>query len=245
MAEQPLDQLKAFVDRASRSIGKIDDGEQRFRIRARGIVREWAEVEATLKAGALQVAAIWGDTRLTLEARRAGANEAITELRAFIDEHLEAMRTQTDELIDELRRRLRPPRPEPADAAQEAAIGNLKDDLRMVLDGVPPAELVQRLLDELRDAVHDGDDLAVWLLAASPWPARYFKGRGVPARARMFDQEAADIVAGDADDQARANARLLEALEARDGLRGALIGMSHFARMRLNQLAARGARVET
>lgn len=71
-----------------------------------------------------------------------------------------------------------PTRPQPRDAAQEAAIAGIKTDLQMVLGPIAEgAGVVSALTAKLQRAIADADELQIWLLSTSHWIEDYFASR--------------------------------------------------------------------
>jgi hypothetical protein len=143
-----------------------------------------------------------------------------------------------------------PPRPEPADATQEAALSNLRADLRLVLDHVPADAVPEAMIAELKQLVAAGDELGVWFLAGdSTWPATYLRARGVDDPT-LFELQIADALtssatAGEPDNGEKAR-QILAALKGAKGLVGALIAMGNLASWKFEGLAtfAPGATTE-
>jgi len=84
----------------------------------------------------------------------------------------------TAKILDDLRGLVYPTRPTPADAAQEAALTGLKQDVRMSLDPLDSGDdAVRRIGELLARALANNDALASWLLAASDWTTDYMTAR--------------------------------------------------------------------
>src|SRR5664279_2987334 len=79
---------------------------------------------------------VWSNAELTVEAKRARAQVAYAEAKATTDSDVEIVRSAADSVTETLRTAAYPSRPEPRDAAQEAAIAGIKSDLMLVLGNV-------------------------------------------------------------------------------------------------------------
>ena len=127
-----------------------------------------------------------------------------------------------DALAVKLNRLAVAPRPATTDPVlQEAQVSAIKADVAMVLDRCSTANLATTTAGLIADFASQGDDLAVWLLASSTWPAMYFQSRGV-----ALDSLTCLIpkALGGADDPEMVLARqILAAFDGRSGLRALIV----------------------
>lgn len=156
-----------------------------------------------LATGAREAATAHGQVFYTPEERQRRAAQALQDGRDEYDRQLRAATTALDELSQRVRAAGVPQRPQPADAAQEAALGNERTDLRMILDPVPALGLSQRLVDLVADAAANGNRLRVWLLASSGWAGDYLRARGVPEAVELTRMNIAPGLAPTASKQVR------------------------------------------
>lgn len=239
-----LDQLRTVIERGvaalRQTIPEPAPGNPATASVARGVLQRvtdsWARAEDALAALTGRVATIRQDPRLTPEARSTDVRAAVQQVRDVVDDELGTIERELGRLADRLRRETLPARPQPEDAAQEAALANLKTDLRMVLDATPASGLVHELLELLAQYQAANNQLAVWLLAVSDWPALYLRSRGrdtVEWTARLPHVLAG--LAGDAADKRLALA-LLDVVEGPRGMLGATVAMKALVRMRLDDI---------
>jgi hypothetical protein len=124
-----------------------------------------------------RVTQIMAERRFVPADRRARADQVIAAARTAAELELSTAAAQFAEFHTRLQAQTGLPRPQPADATQEAQLANLRTDIRMRLDGVPDHDLARVALELLRGHVSRGDQLAAWFLSSSDWPALYFGSR--------------------------------------------------------------------
>jgi hypothetical protein len=112
--------------------------------------------------------------------RRLMMSNAANDVTNVIAGLLATATATADALAAKLTKTALPPRPPTKDPVlQEALIAATKTDVTMVLDRVSSSNLAASTAELLADYSAQGDDLAVWLLTASPWLGLYFKARNV------------------------------------------------------------------
>lgn len=112
--------------------------------------------------------------------RRQMLSNAANEVSNVIAGLLATATAAADALAAKLTKTALPPRPPAKDLVlQEAQIASVKSDVQMVLDRVSPSKLAEQTAGMIADYSAQADDLAMWLLTASPWIGLYFKARGV------------------------------------------------------------------
>jgi hypothetical protein len=131
-----------------------------------------------LQTGTTAAATAHGQAQYVPAERSRRAAEALTEARTGFDRSHAAAGAALDEVTRLVRAAGLPPRPAPADAAQEAALANVRADMRMILDAVPAGQLAERIVELTGEAAANRDALTTWLLAGSPWAGRYLASRG-------------------------------------------------------------------
>lgn len=182
-----LAQTKAALDgifpRWSSDLGDLSTKATDLHKRTAPQLRDFfAAVDRALDAvqrGQIDAATAKGQTIYTEQERNRRATVAIN---TAVEEYAGAVASATailDNTAADLQRAGVPLRPQPADAAQEAALTNLRADLLMVLAAVEPDALANRLRDVYADAVASGDELRAWFIAGSSWPSDYMASRGV------------------------------------------------------------------
>lgn len=157
---------------------------------------------------------------LTPQAIASESNKKVREgQRAYIS-GLAAATAAVDTLSGEFARIGKVQRPQPADAAQEAALGNLRADLRMLLDHLKGGDITARLAELAGEAAANSDQLRTWFLSATEWPTDYLTARGLagdaPQGRHMISQAIAPHM-GKERGQALTGYRLTE--EGKKGLR--------------------------
>lgn len=187
------------------------------------------------------VATLTADPRFTPAARRAEVAKVVGEAQAACRALLDTMRTQADAVDRKLVALGVPARPTPVDATQEAHLAALKSDLRMVLDRLPDAtSVVNRLVRALGDAIAAGDDLAVWLLAGSGWPALYLERFGEPGPfVASLEAETAELLDRTGSGDVAVARELLGVLRGQRGLLAAVQGAEVWLSITLSDLAGR------
>lgn len=141
----------------------------------------FAAVDRALEAverGAIDAATARGNTIYSEQERARRATVATNEAAEVYARHYATAAGLLERLSADFQRAGVPSRPQPADAAQEAALTNLRADLRMLLDPASEADLPNRFRDAYADALAAGDELRAWFLAGSQWPADYLTSRG-------------------------------------------------------------------
>ncbi len=193
---------------------------------ARRIFERWDSAQDAVDNIGQLVAMTYTTTDLTDEAKQRRAGEIVAGARAQVEADLEAAGNALNTAVARLRQGLVPPRPAPADAAQESALAGLKTDLRMLLDSVEPQEACARLAEQLAHYVSTGNALGVWLLASSDWPALYLRSRGAGHDVARYDLQEVPSVLRPAETPEQRQARSwLNLLDRTDGVRGALTMM--------------------
>ena len=113
-------------------------------------------------------------------ARRLMMSNAANDVSNTIAGLLATATAAADALAVKLTKLALPPRPPASDAVlQEAQLAATKGDVQMVLDRVTAPNLASQAAALIADYASQGDAIAVWMLTGSPWPALYFKSRGV------------------------------------------------------------------
>lgn len=142
--------------------------------------QELEKVEKLLVALAGRIDEVASNDRLS-DVGRAEQVKAITDrTRRDIETAKNRVLAASEEILDTLRSAWVPKRPGVPDATQEAALMNIKADLRMSLDPIKePGPLVTRMAELFERAVANRDELSVWLLAATDWPVDYLTARGM------------------------------------------------------------------
>lgn len=249
------DGVREIIDRAKRGLSDavpdtLIPGEPEAVRFSRPLIRTvfdtWSNIEDQLRQAVPDIATLLADNRFVPEERNRQTAALVDTLRRDV----EASMNTIDQAVTKLQTRLsglaRPARPQPADAAQEAALGNLRTDLRMVLDRTPTDELVNRLLDRVRTYTVEGDPLGLWLLASTDWPQMYLESR---LGRDMADLHAVRFTAGLPQAHAAGDTegvtaarRILNYVEGTKGLAGAVVAMRSITRHALDA-ATRGQTV--
>ena len=155
-------------------------------------------------------------------ARRLMMSNAANDVSNTIAALLATATAAADALAVKLTKLALPPRPPATDLVlQEAQLAATKSDVQMFLDRVTSPNLASQTAALIADYASQGDDLAVWLLTGSPWPALYFKSRGVE-----LDDLTSQIpkAIGGVDDPEQVLARqILAAFDGRSGLRALIV----------------------
>ena len=141
-------------------------------------------------------------------------------------------------------------RPDAADAgAQEMALLNPKNDVKMILDGVPANEVRPTLRELFTEYVAAGIDHAGWLLATSDWPSLYFRSRQLDDVAAMWRaNDVPELIApsrltvGIDVDEAKLAQSIKLNIEGPYGLSGLLLMMNHLVSAALDELQPQMAR---
>ncbi|MDZ7677044.1 MAG: hypothetical protein U5K29_00655 [Acidimicrobiales bacterium] len=199
----------------------------------------WSTAEAAVDAADERARQIHHNQRLTDEARADATREVVASEGGNAREAAEEIRQLVDASAERLRATMLPPRPQPADAAQEAALANLRSDVAMVLDRLSANEVPERMEAMVREANDEGDALSRWFLVATPWAKRYLESRG--AELAGWSNRLPRIVAAVGDDleEARAMHRVLETLESPKGMLGAVSALDHWIKARLDGASMR------
>lgn len=169
--------------------------------------RSWEPVSASLET-IDQMLADLGEAVFAIAINRDLTEEAKGEryagqaqvARSALDGTTGEILRQSNEILAQLRTAAYPARPDGEIAAQEAALANIKADLRMVLDPLSDGMYVtQKLGAQLSRALMDGDVLASWLLASTRWPADYLDSRGAGDFEGAWDATVGDTLDAVAD----------------------------------------------
>jgi len=195
------------------------------------------------------LADVAGKVRITLTdpafvpaQREKDAAALVAAARASAQANLAAMKVDAERIVNMLRPVALPSRPT-ADAVQVAELSRRESQLRMVLDSLASDEVIARLEQLLRDAVAHHDDLAVWHLTSSGWPALYLESRGLRPWVALWDQSSSSIAAGVLGDDAAVARQLLDAVDNADyNLATALLAADHFVRFAFDGLTLVAAR---
>jgi hypothetical protein len=191
------------------------------------VADEWTEVrqvigngqQAILDAFAADVA------RVTPTVQREQLQAAFQSTRTAVDRLVSSMTDEMDALRSKLEASGVPRKPTTSDVAgQTAVLSDRKADIKMTMDATPTNQLADAMLEELRTAVAQHDELMVWLLGASDWPQRYLTTRD-SFEAMQYGTEVADAVALGDDEEGAYARRLLGLIDSRDGWVGALLGI--------------------
>jgi hypothetical protein len=205
----------------------------------RGIFTDLDAGVAAMTTAEIGVSTAWGDQRFTVEARQQSATAALGDGQAASDAAFASAERRAAALPSQLAALVLPPRPAPADAAQEGALSNLRADLRMLFDGerVEGLLLAKAILAELARRKTAGDDLAVWLLAGSGWTDTYLRSRRDEVARIAFERgvTAVLIPIDTGGDQATAR-RLLDVFSGPKGITGAITQIRAWAALRLDEL---------
>ena len=203
----------------------------------------WDTALTVLEVADLKAASILGDTRLTAAVRAEDAGEVLTESRQTVDEALADATSESEGLIASLRRRSLPERPEGDLTSQETVLAGLKSDLRMVLDPTPSHSIRSEMADLLAEYAASGNDLAVWLLTASDWPALFYRSRGETDQLWRLNDVPRILEPVDGDTRKKA-ARLLVEVDGAGGLTGSLIIFRQLAEVAFRDLADTAANAQ-
>jgi hypothetical protein len=211
----------------------------------------WDRAVAAIDAAHAPLQDNWLRLELTQQARINRGQAIINSVATAVSTELGKASATAKSLVAWLTQETLPPRPEPVDATQEAALTNLRGDLRLVLDHVHADGVEDAMLDELRQRVAADDALGVWFLAGdSGWPALYLRARGVDDPT-LYDLQVADALsassgASEPDNGEKAR-QILAGLKGPKGLVGALVAMGNLAAWKFEGLGtfAPGATTET
>lgn len=199
-------------------------------------VRLWNQAEEAVDDAATQAPLIRSNPDLSAEAKQRQISALVATQGGIARDAVTELRSTLDATADRLRSALLPARPEPADATQEAALGNVRTDLAMLLDRLPTHDLVGRIGELVKEAHASGDTLTRWFLTATPWAERYLEARGVNAAEWKAMKPTLLSELGDDPDETRQLLGLLEAIESPRGMLGAVAGLDHWARTRLDEI---------
>jgi hypothetical protein len=199
------------------------------------IIDAWNAADDALDQAEATIVTAGMNTALSAFARRQQMNAAAAQVSTTVAGYLATATTTADRLAVTLARTALPPRPATTDPAlQEALIAAVKADVQMVLDRAHAGQLPVVAAGLVADYVAAGDNLAVWVLTASPWPALYFKSRGVAVS--DFTTLISKAVAG-ADDPEQTRARqILDAFNGSSGVRALTVLAQTLGNMRLTTL---------
>jgi hypothetical protein len=233
-----------LADTATTTAGHISISEaSALRVKAcpelRGIFADLDAGVAAMTTAEIGVSTAWGDQRFTIQARQESATTALAQGQAASDAAFASAERRATALQAQLAALVLPARPQPADAAQEGALANLRSDLKMLFDGAGAegAGLAKVIADELARRKAAGDDLAVWLLAGSGWTDTYLRSRRDDVACITFGQQVTKVLTpvDTGGDQAAAR-RLLDVMAGPKGVTGAIAQIRVWAAMRLDEL---------
>jgi hypothetical protein len=213
------------------------------------IFDSWDRAVAAIDAAHVPLQNNWLMLELTQAARINRGQAIVDSVATAVAAELGKASATAKALVAWLTQETLPPRPLPADATQEAALTNLRSDLRLVLDHLPGDAVPEAMIDELKRRVADDDALGVWFLAGdSTWAATYLRARGVDPdlyELRVADALTSSATASEPDNGEKAR-QILAALKGAKGLVGALIAMGNLASWKFEGLAtfAPGATTE-
>ncbi len=197
---------------------------------------QFDEMRSTLADVAGKVRTTLTDPALVPAQREKDAAALVAAARTSAQANLAAMKVDADRIVNTLRPLAMPPRPTP-DAVQVAELTRREQQLRMVLDSLATDDVIARLEQLLREAVAHHDDLAVWHLTSSGWPALYLESRGLRSWVGQWDQASSSIAAGVLGEDAAAARQLLDAVDNADyNLATALLAADHFVRFAFDGL---------
>jgi hypothetical protein len=202
----------------------------------RDIFGTWATVKVELGAMHAKVAQVVADDRFVPDEQRRLMGETMAAGRPAIDAAMTTITTKVTAVRSELERMALPPRPQPADATQEARLANTRSDVEMVLVGASDAEANDRLVELLEHYLATGDELGVWFIGASDWPI--LRLRGSEPQRLLFSSRVGEVLAkaptAALDPKAR---RMLGVVTGPRGLEGAVMSMQHLVRVGLDAVA--------
>jgi hypothetical protein len=154
-----------------------------------------AEIDAYLTTLGDALFLIWSNQDYTDEAKVTQAATAEAAAREQVPAMSREVLARANTVLSGLRSASYPSRPQPRDAAQEAALANAKADVQMVLGPIDdPMGAVTRMSELLGRAMTAGDDLTTWLLASSTWPGDYLDSRGMHDYSMAWDAEVAQVL---------------------------------------------------
>lgn len=239
MAEKdPIDQVWSVLEQVRRRVEPILAGDSAAARAVRADITTvlFAGDQARLELGdvAGKVATAASDPRYAVAEQRRQANQIIADYRASIDGLLVEMETAAANAIAALTPMTVPPRPTP-DAVQVAELARRENELRMVLDSLPVADVVPRLGRYLADAVARGDALEVWHLAGSGWATSYLESRGNDLGIHVWQTKAAELAMPALGDEPRIAREILGVLEGQYGLRAATLAARTAVNMRFDE----------
>lgn len=182
---------------------------------------------------------VFRDPRWSKDEQKKQARQVLASRRAAATDALDSMQKATTAILTMVRAAALPVRPQPADAAQEAALARREGQLKMLLDARPAELVLERLEKVLEDAVAGENELELWHLTSSGWPEDYLESRQLARQlwsvcvARFLDGHSTGEVT-----QAR---RLLAAFEDTYGLKAAIQVAQHYVAAGLDDLERRAA----
>lgn len=214
-----------------------DDPDYGWAMHLRGALKQLSRVESALSGAADRTFQAWADTRFTVEERSRQASEAITAARQVVEEALASAEQSLGHAHRRLLQAILPRRPE-LDAAGEVRLNGLKQDLKMLLDSVDRSQLVGEIVRLVERYASSGEDpAALWLLAASDWPAMYLASRGAADLAPALERRIFEVLESLGGSAVRKRRQMLRRLQGPHGLQAAITMLRNAADMRLNQLA--------
>ncbi|KAA1422501.1 hypothetical protein FE697_015315 [Mumia zhuanghuii] len=159
-----------------------------------GVPAKLDQIDTELDTLGKYVVGTWSQTELTQAARLTRIQIRAAESRVAIEGLRGQVLASSRAALAALRDGAYPPRPEPQDAAQEAALAGLKADLQMVLAPLTGSQVPDRMVSRLERAIGDSDALASWLLASSRWPEDYLESRGQLEYAKVWGEHVASAL---------------------------------------------------
>jgi hypothetical protein len=200
----------------------------------------WRDVQAAVDALRVGVAATRGDTRWADAERQRQVDAIVNTASTTITASIAVMQSQAQALETALSPMADMRRPEPVDAASEARLANMKADVQLVTSPLGnEGDATDRLLRYLDDASANADELGVWLIASSGWPAMLIESRNfnVARFEQRLDEAVSRLIQGDA-----ATARRVVAeLRGGEGLTQAIHAASHYVSLSFVDLGVKVA----